>query len=45
MTRPELQSTSIEQFLVMLRFEQRGKLEELPGELVKGVRDGCVEFP
>jgi len=44
-THPELQTTSVKQFLAMLRFEQRGKLEELPGELVKGVRDVCIKFP
>jgi hypothetical protein len=30
-----------EQFLAMLRFEQRGKLEELPDELMSG-RDAFV---
>ena len=44
-THPELQTTSVEQFLAILRFKQRGKLAELPGELVKGVRGVCFKFP
>jgi len=33
---PEPQSIPVEQFLAMLRCEQRNKLAELPGELVEG---------
>jgi hypothetical protein len=40
---PELQSIPAEQFLAVLRFEQRNKLAELPGELVKG-RSGCFRL-
>jgi len=35
-THPEPHSLAVEQFLAMLRFEQRGKLAELPADLVGG---------
>ena len=35
-THPEPHSLAVEQFLAMVRFEQRGKLAELPDELVRG---------
>jgi hypothetical protein len=35
-THPEPHSLAVEQFLAMLRFEQRGKLAELPDDLVGG---------
>ena len=36
---PEPHTLAVEQFLEMLRFENRSKLAELPDELVKGYRD------
>jgi hypothetical protein len=33
---PEPRTEAVEQFLAMLRFEQRDKLAELPNELVEG---------
>ncbi|MFC1921670.1 hypothetical protein ACFLY4_00130 [Chloroflexota bacterium] len=38
-THPELPSIPVEQFLAMLRFEQRDKLVELPGDLLESGRD------
>jgi hypothetical protein len=35
-THPEPYTIAVEQFLEMLRFENRSKLAELPDELVKG---------
>ena len=35
-THPEPHSLAVEQFLVVVRFEQRSKLAELPSELVRG---------
>jgi hypothetical protein len=35
-THPEPHSRGVEQFLAMVRFERRGKLAELPSELVGG---------
>ena len=35
-THPEPYSLAVEQFLAMVRFEQRSKLAELPGDLVGG---------
>ena len=39
-THPEPPSIPVEQFLAMLRFEQRDKLAELPGDLLETGRDG-----
>ena len=38
-THPEPPSIPVEQFLAMLRFEQRDKLAELPGDLLETGRD------
>jgi hypothetical protein len=38
-THPELHSVPVEQFLAMLRFEQRDKLAELPIDLDRSGRD------
>jgi hypothetical protein len=35
-THPEPHSRGVEQFLAVVRFEGRGKLAELPSDLVRG---------
>ena len=39
---PELRTLEVEQFLAMLRFEQRDKLAELPIDLNRSGRDGFL---
>ena len=43
-THPEPHSEAVEQFLAMLKFEQRDKLAELPNEIMEEVRDDCIVF-
>ncbi len=44
-THPEPHSVPVEQFLAMLRFEQRDKLTELPIELERSGRDDFFCYP
>jgi hypothetical protein len=41
-THPELPTLEVEQFLAMLRFEQRDKLAELPIDLNRSGRDDFI---
>jgi hypothetical protein len=43
-TRLELRDIAVNEFLEMLRFEQRGKLAELPTEVYERVRDECYKY-
>ena len=44
-TNVERSHADVEQFLAMLRFEQRDKLAELPGDLLETGRDDFIKYP